>query len=179
MIIDLFPLQTAVFPHQKLALQIFEPRYLKLINECYESSKPFGISLIQEGHEVGAPAIPFNIGTSVRIIQFNKTDENLYYITVIGEKRFKIKSIIHEQPHIQTEIEWTDKTIQHFPGDYDILRSSINNLLLDKTVLPEDDDELFGLIGTFISANPYDKQKILELPDQIIIPALIKYLELM
>ena len=62
-LLDLFPLNSVVFPHQKQSLRIFEPRYLKLIETCHKEARSFGVCLIREGREVGAPAIPFEIGT--------------------------------------------------------------------------------------------------------------------
>ncbi len=76
-LLDLFPLNSVVFPHQKLSLKIFEPRYLKLIETCYREAHPFGVCLIREGKEVGAPAIPFEIGTSVVIREFVRVSDNL------------------------------------------------------------------------------------------------------
>ena len=67
MLLDLFPLSSVVFPYQKMSLRIFEPRYLKLIETCHKEARSFGICMIKEGGEVGAPAIPFRIGTSVVI----------------------------------------------------------------------------------------------------------------
>ncbi|NOR64499.1 MAG: peptidase, partial [Candidatus Scalindua sp.] len=43
MLLDLFPLNSVVFPHQKLSLRIFEPRYLQLIETCYREERSFGI----------------------------------------------------------------------------------------------------------------------------------------
>lgn len=41
--IPLFPLGIVVYPGEKLNLNIFEPRYKQLINECRDNNKPFGI----------------------------------------------------------------------------------------------------------------------------------------
>ncbi len=84
-LLDLFPLNSVVFPHQKLFLKIFEPRYLKLIETCHSEARSFGVCLIREGREVGAPAIPFEIGTSVVIREFAKVSDNLFNIVVQGE----------------------------------------------------------------------------------------------
>ncbi|MDP6924247.1 MAG: hypothetical protein R2568_01780 [Candidatus Scalindua sp.] len=52
-LLDLFPLNSVVFPHQRLSLRIFEPRYLKLIEICHSEARSFGVCLIREGREVG------------------------------------------------------------------------------------------------------------------------------
>ena len=177
MLLDLFPLNSVVFPHQKLSLRIFEPRYLQLMETCHREVRSFGICLIREGKEVGAPAIPFTIGTSVVIREFLKVSDNLYCIVVQGERRFRIKHIAHEQPHIMAEIECLDDKVPGFPGDYSKLRKIITDVVKDECNIPEDNNRLFGLVGELIATYPGEKQKIIELPDKEVIPALIRHLE--
>lgn len=177
MLLDLFPLGSVVFPHQKLSLRIFEPRYLKLIETCHREARSFGICLIREGKDVGAPAIPFEVGTSVLIREFTNLSGNLFYIVVKGERRFRIKHITHEQPHIMAEIEWLDDEVPRFPGDYSVLRNIIAGIVKDKVKIPEDNNELFGLLGELMAAHPGEKQKILELSNEKVVPALTKFLE--
>ena len=176
-LLDLFPLNSVVFPHQKQSLRIFEPRYLKLIETCHKEERSFGVCLIREGREVGAPAIPFEIGTSVVIREFAKVSDNLFNIVVQGEKRFRIKHIMHEQPHIMLEIEWLDGEVPNYPGDYSILRNLLVGFVKDKNEIPEDDNKLFGMLGELISAFPGEKQRILELPAEKVVPALTRFLE--
>ncbi len=176
-LLDLFPLNSVVFPHQKLSLRIFEPRYLKLIETCHREVRPFGICLIRDGKEVGAPAIPFQVGTSVVIREFVKVSDSLFNIVVQGEKRFRIKYIIHEQPHIMLEIKWLDGEVPDYPGDYSILRNIMVDFVGDKSVVPEDNNKLFGMLGELLAAFPGEKQKILELPAEGVVPALIRFLE--
>ncbi len=176
MLLDLFPLNSVVFPHQTMTLQIFEPRYLKLIETCHREARPFGICMIREGKEVGAPAIPFKIGTSVVIKEFTNIPDNLFYIVVHGERRFIIKHFVQEQPHIIVEIEWLDYGIPGFPGDYTVLRNITKDILKDKYKIPEDNSELFGFLGKLITMIPAAKQEILELPIEKVVPALIRLL---
>ena len=177
MLLDLFPLNSVVFPHQKLSLRIFEPRYLKLIETCRREARSFGICLIREGKDVGAPAIPFKIGTSVVIREFLEVSDNLYSIVVQGEKRFRIGHIAHEQPHIIADIEWLDDKVPCFPGDYSVLRNTITDIVKDKGKILGNNNELLGLLGELIAAYPGEKQKILELPNEKFIPALTRFLE--
>ncbi|MCP4265559.1 MAG: peptidase S16 [Candidatus Brocadiaceae bacterium] len=176
-LLDLFPLNSVVFPHQKLSLNIFEPRYLKLIETCHREARPFGVCLIREGNEVGAPAIPFETGTSVVIREFVKVSDNLFKIVVQGEKRFRIKHIMHEQPHIMLEIEWLDSEVPDYHGDYSILRNIIINFVKDKSEIPDDNNKLFGMLGELITAFPGEKQKILELSAEKVVPTLTMFFE--
>ena len=176
-VLDLFPLNSVVFPHQKMPLRIFESRYLKLAATCHKEGHSFGICLIREGNEVGAPAIPFKIGTSVTITEFKKVSDKFFYIVVQGERRFRIERFIQEQPHIKVEIEWLDEEIPTFPGDYVLLRYQVSEMVTDNITVPEDDNELFGLAGTLIADSLLEKQKILELSNDKVIPCLIRVME--
>jgi uncharacterized protein len=44
--IPIFPLQLTVYPGEALHLHIFEPRYIQLINECFNEKKVFGIPTV-------------------------------------------------------------------------------------------------------------------------------------
>jgi hypothetical protein len=177
MVLDLFPLNAVVFPYQKMALRIFEPRYLRLIEACHSEERPFGVCLIREGKEVGAPAIPFKIGTSVVIQEFTRVSETLFFLIVRGERRFRIERVIQEQPHIRAEVGWLDEEVPVFPGDYAQLRNSIAGIVKEKEGIPDDDNEFLGVIGTLLSEHLLEKQKIIELSGEKVIPSLIRFLE--
>ena len=68
--LPLFPLKSVLFPGGKLELRIFERRYLDLVAECARTSSGFGVCLILQGEEAGAPAEPAAVGTLARIIDF-------------------------------------------------------------------------------------------------------------
>ena len=175
--LDLFPLNAVVFPYQKLPLRIFEPRYLRLIEECYKNNAEFGICMIKEGFEVGAPAIPVNVGTSVSIEEFSRVSDKLFNIVVKGKRRFRIKRYIHEQPFIKVEIEWIDIDNPYFSGNYHLLRKLVTKLTGNRIKTPDGDCELFGLLGALIAVRVADKQAVIELPEKEIIPSVIRFLE--
>ena len=58
----LFPLGTVLFPGGLLPLRIFEQRYLEMAKVCLREGTPFGVCLIREGSEVGAPATHEELG---------------------------------------------------------------------------------------------------------------------
>ncbi len=70
-IIPLFPLNLVVFPHEKLNLHIFEPRYQQLVKDCDRSrgQKTFGIPPVINGNLM-------NIGTEMRLLSIEKTYPN-------------------------------------------------------------------------------------------------------
>ncbi len=67
--IPIFPLGIVVYPGEQLNLHIFEPRYKQLINECYETQKPFGIpSVINDKIN--------EMGTAVQVKEISKVYED-------------------------------------------------------------------------------------------------------
>lgn len=90
--LPLFPLNTVLFPGGRLPLKIFEQRYVAMTKACVRDATPFGVCLIREGHEVGDPALPAQIGCTAAIEQWDLPHPNLFELMVRGERRFKILS---------------------------------------------------------------------------------------
>ena len=88
--IPLFPLGTVLFPGGLLPLKIFEQRYLDMAAACLKDDKPFGICLIAEGGEVGAPAAPHPVGTLATIGDWEMEQLGILMVTVHGSRRFRI-----------------------------------------------------------------------------------------
>ena len=85
--IPLFPLSTVVFPGGLLPLRIFEPRYLRMVRECLTREQSFGVLLVREGSEVGAPAEFNALGTLASIVDFDQHDDGVLGITAQGQRR--------------------------------------------------------------------------------------------
>jgi uncharacterized protein len=88
--VPIFPLNSVLFPGGRLALRIFEQRYMDMAKVCLRDGAPFGVCLIREGREVGAPAIPCDIGTLARIATWDMPQLGMLHITALGERRFRI-----------------------------------------------------------------------------------------
>lgn len=83
-IIRLFPLNgTVLFPACDLPLNIFEPRYLNMVDDALKSDRLIG--MVQNKGEGLA-----EVGGLGRIIQFSETDDGRYLIVLKGLKRFCI-----------------------------------------------------------------------------------------
>ncbi|HEY9098139.1 MAG TPA: LON peptidase substrate-binding domain-containing protein [Thiobacillus sp.] len=95
--LPLFPLNTIVFPGGKLPLRIFEQRYLDMIKQAIAHDTPFGICGIQEGAETGAPAIPYEVGTVMRVTDWDMPETGILQIETIALDRFVIRST-HAEP---------------------------------------------------------------------------------
>ena len=90
--LPIFSLGNPLFPAGLLHLNIFEPRYLAMTADCIRRSKPFGVSLIRAGFEVGVPAVPSAIGCTARIIEWSQPMTDRYRLVAKGESMFKIIS---------------------------------------------------------------------------------------
>ena len=104
--IALFPLHTVLFPGGLLPLRVFEPRYMEMAAACLRDSAPFGVCLIREGREVGAPAVPHPVGCLARIMQWDMQQLGVLNITVRGEMRFRVlEQRVQRDGLIRSEIE--------------------------------------------------------------------------
>ena len=87
----LFPLHTVLFPGGRLPLKLFEQRYLEMAKACLKESSAFGVCLIRDGSEVGAPAMPHDVGTLARIATWDMPQLGVLHIVALGERRFRIR----------------------------------------------------------------------------------------
>jgi Lon protease-like protein len=103
--LPIFPLHVVLFPRMPLPLYIFEERYKLMINSCLQERRPFGVALIKSGREVGGPATPFEIGTTARIHDVERRKGGEMDLLTLGERRFRIRSIMQETPYLAAEVE--------------------------------------------------------------------------
>ncbi len=90
--IPIFPLGIVVYPGEQLNLHIFEPRYKQLINECYETQKPFGIpSVINDKIN--------EMGTAVQVKEISKVyEDGKMDIKTEGLQVFRMLEMINTLP---------------------------------------------------------------------------------
>ncbi len=103
-VIPVFPLNTVLFPGMVLPLRIFEPRYRLMIRRCMEADRQFGVALIQEGLEVGTPAMPYDVGTIAEINGHEIMPDGQIMIVCVGMRRFRIDKKIEGEPYQQAEV---------------------------------------------------------------------------
>ncbi len=88
--LPIFPLASVLFPGGTLALKIFEPRYMDMAKASLKNRTPFGIALIREGQEVGAPADPHAVGTLATITDWDMENLGVLQVKIKGGERFCI-----------------------------------------------------------------------------------------
>ena len=90
--VPIFPLGVVLFPGAILPLRIFEVRYIDMAKECLKAGSPFGVCLIRDGEEVGAPAIPEPVGCLARIADCDVAELGILKVRAEGLDRFRIVS---------------------------------------------------------------------------------------
>ncbi|SDX58657.1 LON peptidase substrate-binding domain-containing protein [Marinobacter mobilis] len=88
--VPLFPLNSLVLPGGRIPLQLFEPRYIDMLTRCLKEDRGFVIVLLREGLETSTSVAFYDIGTYVRIIDFQQLDNGLLGITVEGEAKVAV-----------------------------------------------------------------------------------------
>ncbi len=93
-IIPIFPLKGVVlFPDTYLPLNIFEPRYLKMIDQAISNeNRLIGMIQPQNSKEANDKLTFFRVGCAGKIVKFEETDDNRYLITLKGLSRFNLIS---------------------------------------------------------------------------------------
>jgi Lon protease-like protein len=114
--LPLFPLNTVLFPTMPLALHIFEERYKQMVARCLESDLPFGVVLIREGSEVGAPAVPFEVGTTAQIVGVDQLLQGRLNLVCVGRKRFRLLGLDHSLPYLVARVEFVPHRIGERAG---------------------------------------------------------------
>jgi len=93
--ISIFPLSSAIFfPRTVLPLNIFEDRYIQLVNDCMKKKKMFG--MVQPRTSAGKTPEVYQIGCLGKIVSLNETIDKRFIISLSGIIRFRIKNEIDE-----------------------------------------------------------------------------------
>ena len=106
--LPLFPLQTVLLPDGRLALRVFEPRYLDMVARCLRGENRFGVIAIREGAEVGA-ATTYDSGTSAEIVDWHQEQGGLLGILAAGRTAFRLVATRREVDGLYVgEVAWLD-----------------------------------------------------------------------
>ena len=154
--IAVFPLSDAVFfPNTVLPLNIFEDRYIKLINDCMKQERMFG--MIQPKDKLNKDPEVYQVGCLGKIISFNETRDKRFMINLSGIIRFRVKKEINNK-----------KLYREFNVDYsdflqDLKSNKIENVHCDKNYLIEKIKIFFKKINYSVSIDELQKLNIDEL----------------
>ena len=155
-IIPIFPLSNfIIFPNTTVPLNIFEPRYVEMINDSIKTNKIIGliqpkktnINSILDLHEIGCMG---------KITSFKDTSNGRFLIDLNGLVRFKIiKEIINDKPYRECEISFKD-----YQGDLDLQKEDLQ--FSDLELILKDLKLLFKKKGYIINWKSLEKQNLNE-----------------
>ncbi len=93
-IIPIFPLSNfIIFPNTTVPLNIFEPRYIDMIDDSMKSHRMIGMIQPKKSGKLKKPDL-YNVGCVGKITSFNETDDGRYLIIINGVNRFNIEEEI-------------------------------------------------------------------------------------
>ena len=124
-VIPIFPLSGVIyFPKTNLPLNIFEQRYVNLVNDAYNNDKLMGmVRSKKEGNGV------YDIGCLGKISDYQKSEDGRILINLTGISRFKIlKEMPRNKLYREFKVDY-----KNFIGDIDNNPKEVNaNALMEK-----------------------------------------------
>jgi len=150
-----FPLSNfIIFPKTSVPLNIFEPRYIDMINDSMKSNRLVG--MIQPKLTKDNDDIPklHEIGCMGKIVDFKETEDSRYLIELKGLIRFKI------QKEIQSNKRYREYEIS-FENYYDDLEGKKEDISFsDLELIFKDLKSLFEKRGFIINWKALEKQSL-------------------
>ena len=93
-IVPVFPLSNfIIFPNTTVPLNIFEPRYIEMIDDSMKSHRIIGMIQPKKTGKLKKPDL-YEVGCVGKITSFNETDDGRYLIIINGVSRFNIEEEI-------------------------------------------------------------------------------------
>ena len=151
-IIPVFPLSNfIIFPHTTVPLNIFEPRYIEMINDSMKTNKMIG--LIQpKNNKNTSPSDFYEVGCLGQITNFKDTSDGRYLVDLKGLNRFKIiKEIKNNKPFREFEVSFED-----FKTDLNLNKEQIK--FADLELIFNDLKLLFKKKGYIVNWKSLEKQ---------------------
>ena len=156
--IPIFPLSNfIIFPKTTVPLNIFEPRYIEMINESMKSNKLIG--MIQPKNSINNQSQPnlYDIGCLGKITSFKETEDGRYIIELKGLIRFKIiKEIKNAKSYREYEIDF-----KNFNHDLEEKKEYLK--FSDLELIFKDLKTLFETRGFIINWKELEKQSLDEI----------------
>ena len=175
-IISVFPLSNfVIFPNTSVPLNIFEPRYIEMIDNSMKTDRIIGM-IQPKKQKDGIPQL-YNVGCAGKITNFNKTEDGRYLIVINGISRFKIlKEINNNKPYRECEIsfdEYIEDTKENYNEikftDLELIFKNLKNLFKKKGYLINwkelEKQSLDQTLNALVMASPFsleEKQALLE-----------------
>ena len=150
--IPIFPLSNfIIFPNTTVPLNIFEPRYIQMIDDSMKSHRMIGMIQPKKSGELKRPDL-YEVGCIGKITSFNETEDGRYLIIINGVSRFSIDQEIK-----------TDKLYRLCKINYQNYKEDLDNKIVKFTLkdldkILEDLKSLFEKKGFMVDWSSLKKQ---------------------
>jgi Lon protease-like protein len=180
-VIPVFPLPGALLlPRGQMPLNIFEPRYLVMVDDALRTSRVIGmIQPDPEGRDTTPTPKLYRVGCAGRITQFAETGDGRYLITLVGIARYRIEDeLAAPTPYRQCRVSYAPFTADFMAraGEEEVDRPGVlrtfrdfvdaNDLKVDWRGVEQAPNE--ALVNALCMMSPFgtrEKQALLEAPD--------------
>ena len=154
-IIPIFPLSNfIIFPRTTVPLNIFEPRYIDMINDSMKSNKFIGMIQPKKIIDESTPPLLHKIGCLGKITSFKETEDGKYMIELKGLIRFNvIKEIKSNKKYREYEVDFNS-----FNRDLEDKKEQIK--FSDLELIFKDLKSLFEKRGFIINWKELEKQSL-------------------
>ena len=99
-----------IFPNTNVPLNIFEPRYIQMIDDCMKGNRLIGIVQPKKTGDLKKPNL-YDVGCVGKITSFNETDDGRYLIVINGICRYKIiEELINDKLYRECKINFDNYT---------------------------------------------------------------------
>jgi Lon protease-like protein len=178
-VIPVFPLDGALLlPGGVLPLQIFEPRYLNMIDDAMRGHRLIGMVQTGDGGSRRVPAL-LSVGCAGRITSYSETGDGKYLIALTGICRFGVVQEIETRtPYRQVQTDFKrfeiDLAAEDEPMEFErapflaVLRRYLDSRQLGVEWEVVNSAPAPALINSLSMALPFstvEKQALLEAPD--------------
>ena len=153
--IPVFPLSNfIIFPKTAVPLNIFEPRYIEMINDSMKTNKLIGmIQPKNSGNNSTAPDL-YDVGCLGEITNFKETEDGRYIIELIGLVRFQIiEEIESSKKYRQYKVDFNN-------FDHDLIEKKEELKFSDLELIFKDLKSLFETRGFVINWKELEKQSL-------------------
>lgn len=177
-VIPLFPLDGALLlPHVSRPFNIFEPRYLNMLDDVMAAERVIGMVQTTPGGTRDRPLLA-HVGCAGRVTSFGETPDGRYLITLTGLCRFRLESELSSPtPYRQAKVDFSPyaQDLEPRPTDLGADRQRLMDALtpyLEHRGLRIDWGPIYGapiaqLVDSLAMALPFDHaelQALLEAP---------------
>lgn len=99
-LMPMFPLGSVLLPSMLLSLQVFEPRYLRMLRDMRsEQRTEFGVVLIERGSEVGGGDVRTDVGCVARILEVRGDPDGRVMLDCVGARRIAVREWMDDDPY--------------------------------------------------------------------------------